>query len=81
MNSMEMTRIVIIMEVTKGINMKLRDIDKLLERNGFILVRSTKHRVYAKGSIRVVVPMHKEVNKMIAKKIIKEIELTQLQAA
>ena len=55
--------------------MKLREMERMLIQNGFVLIRSTKHRVYSNGKTQVIVPMHKEVNKYIAKKILQELKV------
>lgn len=53
--------------------MKTTDFERLLVTNGFILVRNSKHRIWAKDQKRVAVPNHKVINKMIARRVLKEI--------
>lgn len=45
---------------------------RLLESNGFILIRCSKHLIYSNGKQSVSVPkQHKNVNKFVARKILK----------
>lgn len=53
--------------------MKRRDLIKLLERNGWRLKRTDGgHDIYAKGSNKLPVPRHREINELLAKSIIKQ---------
>ena len=36
--------------------MKLRDIERDMEKAGFVLVRNSTHKVYQKGNVVVMVP-------------------------
>jgi len=38
--------------------LKTKELIKILERNGFIFVRSSKHMIYRKESVTVAVPHH-----------------------
>lgn len=52
--------------------MKRRDLIKLLEKNGWRLVRSSGgHDVYSNGKQSEPIPRHTEINEMLAKAIIK----------
>lgn len=51
--------------------MKTKELIRLLERNGFTIVRAQKHYVLKKGDVMVCVPRHTEVNLFLSKKIIK----------
>jgi len=52
--------------------MKRRDLIKLLEKNGWELVRSGgNHDIYKKGNHREVIPRHTEIKEALAKQIIK----------
>lgn len=52
--------------------MKTRELQRLLEKNGFKLLRAQKHYFYSNGSISLTVPRHKEVQLFLARKIIKQ---------
>ena len=52
--------------------MKRKDLIKLLEKNGWYLVREgANHSVYTNGEKCEPVPRHSEINEMTAKAIIK----------
>lgn len=52
--------------------MKRRDLIKLLEQNGWTLMRTTGgHDIYAKGADREPIPRHREVAESLAKAIIR----------
>ncbi|MGM9615679.1 MAG: type II toxin-antitoxin system HicA family toxin [Oscillospiraceae bacterium] len=52
--------------------MKRRDLIKLLEQNGWTLMRTTGgHDIYAKGAEREPIPRHREVAESLAKAIIR----------
>jgi hypothetical protein len=54
--------------------MKLNELEKLLSISGYSLDRINKHRIWTKPSCNpIAVPSHRLVNKMVAKKIIKEL--------
>lgn len=56
--------------------MKKRDLVKLLEKNGFKLVRDGgNHNVYSNGKKTEAVPRHNEVSEGLAKAIIKRNDL------
>ncbi len=56
--------------------MKERDLVKLLEKNGFKLVRDGgNHNVYSNGKKTEAVPRHNEVSEGLAKAIIKRNDL------
>lgn len=54
--------------------MKIRDLEKILVDNGFKLIRSSKHMIYSNGFNIIPIPHQKECNKMLAKRIVKEIK-------
>lgn len=56
--------------------MKTKDFERLLKELGFMLARTSNHRVWVKDSYRVAVPPHKVLNKMIARRLLKEINYT-----
>ncbi len=57
--------------------MKRHDLLKLLERNGWYLKRSGGgHDIYAKGTDRIAIPRHSEINERLAKDIIRKKGLT-----
>lgn len=52
--------------------MKRTDLIRLLERNGWRLVREgAKHTVYAKDEQMETIPRHKEISEQLAKAIIR----------
>lgn len=58
--------------------MKLNELEKILISSGYILARTNKHRIWTKtGNLPVSVPNHRFVNKMVAKKILKEIKYVE----
>jgi len=58
--------------------MKRIQLIRLLERNGWELIRDVgPHSVYANGDRRESIPRHKEINELLAKKIIKRRRLKE----
>lgn len=52
--------------------MKRRDLIKLLEKNGWVLVRNgSDHDIYSNGIKNEPIPRHNEIAEMLAKAIIK----------
>lgn len=52
--------------------MKRTDLERLLVENGFVFVRNgSRHDVYKRGAVYEVVPRHREVNELLARKILK----------
>ena len=52
--------------------MKRRDLIKLLQKNGWWLLREgAKHDIYTKNGVNETIPRHREVKEMLAKAIIK----------
>lgn len=52
--------------------MKRRDLIKLLEKNGWILLRhGSGHDIYCKNEKKETIPRHKEIAEQLAKAIIK----------
>ncbi len=56
--------------------MKTKDIERVLAENGYCLVRNSKHKIYSNGTSTVAVPHTNEVNKMLSKHILKQIQLS-----
>lgn len=53
--------------------MKRKDLEKILKRNGWYLIRNGgNHDVYTNGSETEVIPRHREINEILAKSIIKK---------
>jgi predicted RNA binding protein YcfA (HicA-like mRNA interferase family) len=52
--------------------MKTRELQRLLEKHGYKLLRAQKHYFYSNGIISLTVPRHKEVQLFLARKIIKQ---------
>lgn len=52
--------------------MKTREVLSLLQRHGYKIVAANKHYKLFNGQITVTVPRHKDVNKFLAVKILKQ---------
>ena len=53
--------------------MKRRDLIKLLEKNGWYYLRDGgRHDIYTNGKEYEPIPRHKEINQILAEKIIKK---------
>ena len=66
-------RIIFLSEVVR---LKRRDLIKLLEKNGWTLIRNGgNHDVYFKNGMMEVIPRHEEINEMLAKSIIRRNDL------
>lgn len=53
--------------------MKRKDLEKLLKRNGWYLIRNgANHDVYTNGNEIEAIPRHREINEILAKSIIKK---------
>lgn len=57
--------------------MKTVDFERLLSSSGFVLVKSSKHKIWSNGTKTVAVPHDKQINRMIARRILKEIGYQQ----
>jgi len=55
--------------------MKLRDFEKILSEVGFSLVRlgGNGHRVWGDGARHISVPNGREINRMVARRLLKEL--------
>ena len=51
----------------------LRDIVKLLEENGFVLIRSTSHAIYACGGVRIAIAHQRIVSMGVMRSVHKAI--------
>jgi predicted RNA binding protein YcfA (HicA-like mRNA interferase family) len=56
--------------------MKTREFEKILESCGFWLARSNGHNMWSNGVKRVAVPHGKNINRMVARRLLKEIQYT-----
>jgi len=54
--------------------MRFNDLERILIESGYVLVRSSKHKIYSNGKNTVAIPHQKEVNKMMVRRILKEIK-------
>lgn len=61
--------------------MKRHDLEQILSQSGYWFLRNGKHCLYTNGVNIVAVPMHKDINKFLAKKIIKSIQFQERKAA
>jgi hypothetical protein len=57
--------------------MKSTELEKILKLMGYSLVRLNKHRVWSNGKHSAPVPHDKEINRMVARRILKEIGYQQ----
>lgn len=57
--------------------MKSSDFERILSSMNFILARCGAHRVWSNGHKQVAVPHGKEINRMVAKRLLKEIAYQQ----
>ena len=53
--------------------MKIVELIRNLNDAGYHLVRDSKHKIFSNGINSIAVPRHKEVNRMVAQKIMKQI--------
>jgi predicted RNA binding protein YcfA (HicA-like mRNA interferase family) len=54
--------------------MKRQELERLLKKAGYVLMRQNKHALWFKtGSPNVVLPRHKDINKMITRDILKQL--------
>lgn len=53
--------------------MKLNDFERLLSNFGFCLVRNSKHSIWSNGITQVAIPKGKVINRMVARRVLKEI--------
>lgn len=53
--------------------MKTRKFEKILSDFGFVLSRTGDHRVWVKAGTHVPVPSGRDINRMVARRILKEI--------
>ena len=53
--------------------MKSNEFERILKNEGYELVRVTKHRIWSNGVHSAPVPHDKEINDMVAQRILKEI--------
>lgn len=56
--------------------MKYRDLVREMKKQGWYLLRQGgKHEIWTNGDIEEPVPRHREINEMLAKKILKKMAL------
>ena len=53
--------------------MKTLDFERILKSMGFELTRVSKHRIWSNGTKNIAVPHDKKINRMIARRTLKEI--------
>lgn len=56
--------------------MKVKELERLLIRNGFQYDRGNKHAIWKKGTITVALPRHTELNWFTAKSILKKAQIS-----
>lgn len=57
--------------------MKLVDFERLLKDSGYVLISNSKHRKWSNGVNAIVVPQGRIINRMIARRLLKEIGYAQ----
>lgn len=57
--------------------MKTREFESILKECGFWLARSSGHNVWSNGVKHVAVPNQKVINKMVARRLLKQIGYSQ----
>ena len=55
--------------------MKLKDLESILCKQGYSLNRVTKHRIWTKDTKSISVPNNKDINCLLAKRLLKEMAL------
>lgn len=53
--------------------MKYKDLERILNEMGYQFVRMSKHVIYSNGIKTVAIPHQREINRMLSKRILKEI--------
>lgn len=53
--------------------MKTNDFERILVTMGFLIMRNGSHKVWANGTKRVVIPSGRQINRMLARRLLKEI--------
>ena len=57
--------------------MKTKEINRILIRMGYQVVRNNRHTVWSNGSVTVMVPQHSTISKYLAKQTLKQIGCTE----
>lgn len=57
--------------------MKSSDFERILKNQGYELARCGAHRVWSNGMRQIAVPHGKQINRMVAKRLLKEIAYPQ----
>lgn len=52
--------------------MKAKDLERILKDKGFYVTRQSKHIVWTNGKTTIAVPHQREINRILAKHIIKQ---------
>jgi predicted RNA binding protein YcfA (HicA-like mRNA interferase family) len=53
--------------------MKWRDFERLLKQHGYVLNRTSgSHGIYVKDGKHITIPRGREINKMVARRLMKE---------
>lgn len=55
--------------------MRRRDLVRLLIQAGFVSVGGTKHECFLRGSVRILVKRHREIDDIEAKRILRQADL------
>lgn len=54
--------------------MKTSDFERILAAFGFTLGRCGSHRIWVLGAYRIAVPHNRQINRMMAKRLLKEMQ-------
>lgn len=57
--------------------MKTNEFERILGSMGYVLARCGAHRVWSNGVKQIAVPHGKEINRMVARRLLKEIAYPQ----
>ena len=54
--------------------MKYKDFIRYLREHGYVLIRTSGHHMFSNGSYTIAVPNSKNINRMICRRLLKEIK-------
>jgi predicted RNA binding protein YcfA (HicA-like mRNA interferase family) len=55
--------------------MKQRDVIRILIKNGFVPIRSSKHLIYSNNTVTVAVPHQKDLSKGLTRRLLTQAQL------
>lgn len=57
----------------------MSDLESILNNNGYFLTKNSKHKIFSNGRHSIPVPHCRELNKFLAKKILRQIQVPARQ--